>query len=347
MVNRRRGVWPGRILEIRMDVSGACNLRCDMCYRVIAPDGPAHGGNMPLDTLRRVAAKTFPYAHTVFLSCAGEAFLSPHWPEAIRLARVWGVQHICLVTNGVLINEAAGRRLILEGLTHLTFSIDGVSPGTYETIRGGARFDEVIENLRRLLRLRAELHSSTPHVACTMVLRRRNLSEAASFVDFMADLGVDSLIMQHMNVDNPALRDECPFYHQEATNRALDAARNRARSRAIPLHTPPDFGARPSPASPVSGPRCSQPWNSVFITYTGTISPCWRLQQEVFGDLNHQRFEDVWLGDEYRKLRAQLEGQEPLREICAVCSPLMTKSVEDERSFYHPSLDPSETAGKR
>jgi radical SAM protein with 4Fe4S-binding SPASM domain len=339
-VERRRGVWPGRILEIRMDVSGACNLQCDMCYRVIAPHGPAHGGNMPLGTLRKVAAKAFPYAHTVFLSCAGEAFLSPHWPEGIRLARIWGVQNICIITNGVLVDEANARRLIQDGLTHLTFSVDGVRAETFESIRAGASFDEVIENLKRVLLLRKELNSPTPDVICTMVLRRQNLDEAAAFVDFMADMGVDSLIMQHMNIDNPALRDECPFYHPEAANDALDAARARARDRGITLHTPPNFTSEtPSPAQDPAR-KCNQPWNSVFITYAGTVSPCWRLQDEVYGDLNRQQFEDIWSGEKYRALRVQHEGDEPLNEICEICSPLMTKSLHDERSFYHPTLDP-------
>lgn len=346
MINRRRGLWPGRILEIRMDVSGACNLHCDMCYREIAPDGPAHGGNMPLDTMRKVAAKVFPYAHTVFLSCAGEAFINPHWAEGIRLARVWGVQNTGLVSNGVLIGEENARRLIRDGLSYLSFSIDGVTRETFESIRSGARLEEVIENLKRVLRLREELKSPTPRVNCTMVLRRTNLAEAAAFVDFMADIGVDSLIMQYMNVDNPALRDECPFYHQEATNQALDAARARAQARGIALHTPPKFPAEAPPPAQDPAKRCEQPWNSVFITYAGKLSPCWRLQNVVYGDLNRQRFEDIWFGEKYRSLRAQHEGREPLDEICAICSPLMTGSVHNERSFYHPTLNPPTTSEK-
>jgi radical SAM protein with 4Fe4S-binding SPASM domain len=68
-------------------------------------------------------------------------------------------------------------------------------------------------------------------------------------------------------------------------------------------------------------PRCTQPWEYVFIRATGDVAPCCALfgsdKGAVVGNLFRQPFDDVWHGDPFREFRrASAAGTNPLCRLC-------------------------------
>jgi MoaA/NifB/PqqE/SkfB family radical SAM enzyme len=101
-------------------------------------------------------------------------------------------------TNGLLLTESWSRLLVERGLHSLSFSIDAARPETYRRIRHND-LDKVVENIRRLQRIKAEAGSPRPVVELNMTLMRMNIGEAEAFVRLAAELGAGSVVFGLLN----------------------------------------------------------------------------------------------------------------------------------------------------
>ena len=68
----------------------------------------------------------------------------------IKIAKDSGVIDIRILTNGSLMTEEIGKKLLLSGLTFLSFSIDAATSETYYKVRRSKLFNTVVDNLKRL-----------------------------------------------------------------------------------------------------------------------------------------------------------------------------------------------------
>ena len=79
-------------MNVILDVTSRCNLKCVMCYfaatdRLTFPpyDAEPGDGNMPLPVFEKIAAEMFPRAWRVALGCAAEPIAGA--PAGARPAR--------------------------------------------------------------------------------------------------------------------------------------------------------------------------------------------------------------------------------------------------------------------
>lgn len=140
---------------VNIEPTNRCQLRCRFCGdRRTRPRGV-----MSLSLFRGIIGQ-LPRTAEVRLFLSGEPLLHPQLDELVRVAR----QHVSKVlihTNAVALDADWSRRLIESGLTHISFSIDGITKAEYEAARPGADFDGVIENVRRFLTMnRGRVHST-------------------------------------------------------------------------------------------------------------------------------------------------------------------------------------------
>ena len=68
-------------------------------------------------------------------------------------------------------------------------------------------------------------------------------------------------------------------------------------------------------------PRCTQPWEYVFIRATGDVAPCCALfgseKGAVMGNILRQPFGDIWRGDPFREFRrTSASGANALCRVC-------------------------------
>ena len=111
-------------------------------------------------------------------------------------------------TNGQLLDERAGRRLLAAGCAEVRYSVDGATAATYEHIALGARWDRLIANMRTFRRLRDELRPATI-IGLNTVLMRETIDEMDLLWDvFGPDGGRDS----HLATRSPRGRTDsgCP-----------------------------------------------------------------------------------------------------------------------------------------
>jgi MoaA/NifB/PqqE/SkfB family radical SAM enzyme len=143
--------WP---FSLQFSLHNTCNLACAMC------------GADRSSTIRSRRAELAPLPHAYpdrffdeivpFLHHAGAVDFSGGEPFLVaEHFRIWDVlaemaeRPLCsLTTNGTVWNDRVEQ--VLERVpSHISVSIDGVTAPTFESIRVGARFDEVMINLDR------------------------------------------------------------------------------------------------------------------------------------------------------------------------------------------------------
>jgi MoaA/NifB/PqqE/SkfB family radical SAM enzyme len=209
-VNRRR-------LELVLDLTSRCNLRCAMCHFSAADQlrfkpfdfDPGSNGEMMLTTFRHIAAELFPRAHTVALGCAAEPLLHPHFEEIVRICRKHRVPRVRIQTNLLALSPTKARTIVEGRVRTVAVSIDGTSRESYEKIRVGGTWERLLSRLELLQQVRLSASTSLPRLRITFTWMRTNRHELKSLPAFAESVGAREIdvrfVVPTVAVDN---RDE-------------------------------------------------------------------------------------------------------------------------------------------
>ena len=134
-----------RRLKVGLELTSRCNLRCGMC---------------PLPVLRRpyedmewwVVEKAEREIHGAGLKLKwlhemGEPLLYGRIDDAIRL-----FPEASLSTNGLVLTEDIGARLLATPLKRLRICVDSINPEVYPQIRTGGDFHKLVDLTQRFLK---------------------------------------------------------------------------------------------------------------------------------------------------------------------------------------------------
>jgi len=323
---------------LQVEVTSACNLRCTMClvsYR--APVNKLAGAMTP--DLFHPLVDALPELRTLTLQGLGEPLLSPYLLDLVRYAKDRGIR-AGFNSNATLLFRARAAELVATGLDWLHVSLDGAQAGTYEGIRGGARFDTVVENLAGLVAEKQAAGSDLPWIRVVFVAMRRNVGELPDLVRLLSRIGVDELRVQTLS---HTFSDTDPSggyagireftaaealwrgADREAADRAFAAARAAAVECGLSLRLPELDAAEPAPR--LDGrPGCTWPWDAAYVTSAGVVQPCCMVMGDdrvMLGRLTEQTFPEIWSGEPYRDFRRRLAGtlagtRPP--EVCQGCA---------------------------
>lgn len=307
----------GRPFEsIQIEVTSRCGMRCRMCPKVALA---THWTELDLswETFHAIA-QAFPLVRHVHLQGWGEPLLHPRLFEMIALAKGAGCR-VGLTTNGMDLDQEAGRRLLELQLDVLSVSIAGATRETHEGIRGRTDFCLILENVRHLLEARRGRGGKGPKVELSYLMTRTNISELPRAVELAAALGVDELYATNLDyLAAPAHQNlavfACPS-HRESFARSLEEARNTARRLGLSF--------RPYPLDLEEVAVCeAHPTKTLFISSEGWVAPCTYLtlpgQTQIprwfgggqvavpamrFGNVRDQDLLDIWEAPAYREFR--------------------------------------------
>jgi len=103
-------------------------------------------------------------SHNVFsirLSLRGEPFIHPEVIKMIKYAPDRGIKEISLLTNGLALTPELFEQAMDAGLTWLTISVDGINE-MYESIRVPAKFEDILEKIKRYKETKDRKKSTKP-----------------------------------------------------------------------------------------------------------------------------------------------------------------------------------------
>ena len=201
-------------LKIRclvIESTSRCNLKCEMCPR---NSFKQKTGDIDLE-LFKIISKYFKPGMDINLAGWGEPLLHTNLMEMIKIAKTKNAR-VGFTTNATLLDKETSEKLIKSGLDFIDFSIDGATQEIYEQIRKGAKFHNVINNIKNFIEIKESLDSKILSTSITFVMMKRNLHELPSMVELAKKLKVDLLTAKNFNVlTNKKDIDQIVFSHDK------------------------------------------------------------------------------------------------------------------------------------
>jgi radical SAM protein with 4Fe4S-binding SPASM domain len=173
----------------------------------------------------------------VWMVFFGEALLlkkkKPTIFDMIAYAKGKGLKDVVLNSNANLMDEQTSRNLIDCGLDAIYIGIDAFSPNTYDKIRVGGDYKEVVNNTLALLRLKKEMNSISPRVFVQFVEMDINKADKKDFIAFWSQKGVTVKVRPKVSwaglVDVPSLgagnKDRWPCHWAMQTMSIIDTGK--------------------------------------------------------------------------------------------------------------------------
>lgn len=216
----------------------------------------------------------------------GEPLIHPKISELIKYARSKLDIPIALTTNGSFLTESRILSLIAAGVTMFDVSIDAVKQDTYEKIRIGGKFLEVVENTKNLVNLTTNTKVT---VAVSFVKQELNQGEEESFRRFWSNNGVKNIIIRNGH-----------------------SAAGAIKSKSDEL-----WASAPSKRKP-----CLYPWERLVIKADGEVTYCpvdWHHIAGI-GSIESSSISDIWQSKDMNDLRsAHNSGDFTKHSFCAKC----------------------------
>jgi len=331
-----------RYIKVRLDFTKGCNLRCVMCPTVASGDFERR--EMPPELFRKIAKEVFPRAEHLTVGCGAEPLLAKNFDEYLQIIRKHGIPYTLIISNGSLLTESKANSILDAGIDEVSISLESANREVYESIRIGAKFERLVENLNRFKELKVKRKTERPKLSFNTVLMKSTLPELMGIVELAKSVNATAFAMAHLipfsGLDN---EEESLFHHQEIANAKITEARELAESQGIRVFCPPLFGKseeedlRPSEKG-TQGMACIQPWTFMVIDCDGKVSPCgWFYGEMQAGAFKEQSFRQIWFGTVYSQLREEIRTGN-LRSRCAKCPAAGLGNVDKKESFEQISL---------
>lgn len=291
---------------VQIESTTKCNMKCKQCIR-----GPGENYDMSFEFYQSLVDQLnftrFGTKH-VDLTGVGEPLLNSNLVSMIDYAKKRGFR-VSFTSNFMLMNESRAVDVISSGVDYLYVSVDGGTKDTYEKIRVGANYEEVISNIEHFMEAKRELNTVKPSLRFYVALQDDNVNEIQDIIELANGLGISLVNFNRVVIPGKEhWTNEIPVMDIWKSLPDNDVIGRRA----IPLGVY-------QPCVALKG---------CFVTYDGKVLPCNNLTQMIsrkeydpyyLGDLTNNTLYDVWFSDDYRKFRVNLaRGVRP--KFCEYCS---------------------------
>ena len=260
---------PFSLKRIWLGITENFNLKCTGCwvegqFRRVYMD-PAEA---------RVLLSTSGKLSIISLTTLGEALLHPKFCDILEICKELHPNAArWVISNGTIPIKGRYRQAV-SLIDRLGLSIDGSTKDTCEAIRIGANFERFIENVKGIVKVRAE--TGSPKELCFgLTATSTNIRELAGVVRLAAELGVPRVWAQAMEIKRDEIAVKVSPIHigtvsQDVLREAMRNAEEEAVRLGVELHHSNVLrgdvasGERDSEADELAVRTCQYPWTESF-----------------------------------------------------------------------------------
>ncbi len=270
---------------LHLENTNHCNAACIMCPNQTMNRVKAF---MSDDIYRRAISEASNFGiKTISIISIGEPFMDRKLVPRIQEAKRLGLD-VVTSTNGSLLTPMVAEAILESGLDELDISFDGFTKETYEAIRIGLNFDQVLSNINEFFRIRRMRHKNKPRVMVRFVKLQQNYKEADHFLRYWGKRADDVIVgLSHNWIGGVDINFRSRFH---STN-----------LRRVP---------------------CQQLWRELVVYHDGTVVACCQDYEGtlVLGNIKHQSIAEIWSGESMALLRqAHLSHNLSHFSTCAKC----------------------------
>lgn len=324
-----------------------CNLECIFCTDR-SKDCSYQYKNTSFDEFL-MFSQPLSFANYIQIQGWGEPLVNPDYEKILDFmtSTCKGACTISFNTNGTLLNERWIDKIASVPNLLINISLNASSRETYESIMKQDCFNEVVKNIRSLVRKRdqkgcnASPSGKRPLISISMVAMRQNVHEIPRFVSLAADLGADYAILRDLIILRKERLQDSLYFQKNLTSNELKQAFAVAKARGIALDTTsfpvgyflpevycidPQYTEysrwRPFSDNCLSScnysvGECCDPWTSFVLDSSGDVKVCC-YSETIMGNIFKQSFSEIWNGDMYRYYRRNVNSINPPKD-CTNC----------------------------
>jgi len=184
------------LAKVYIEPTNKCNLTCSMCMHRTWDESQ---GRMSWKVFTSIldSLNNLPEIPTIFFGGLGEPLSHPKIIDMISHVKARQAK-VELITNGTLLDEECARQLVDVGVDRIWISIDGAFPESYADIRLGAALKEVVENVRKLKRMRSGGHFPKPEIGIVFVAMKRNIADLPAVIKLGRKLGAKQFLVTNV-----------------------------------------------------------------------------------------------------------------------------------------------------
>lgn len=337
--------------HIIIEPSNLCNINCVQCrsresIEQLKREGVKFG-NLSMEILKKIL-EFVPFAGSIHLSGWGEPYMHPDFEQILKEIRKKNkYAFIRFNTNATLLNKKRLTTLIWLPVNMVSISIDSPFKSTFESIRRGAKFEKIVENLLLINELKQFYNTCNPLIMFAFVVLKENIEQLPDMAKFAKKYNADFLYC--INVDNkindygrplPLGKD---FYlkNKKFFRESLDLG----WELGVPVIGPAmdiyneslGSGGGEVKRNRSEYPLCMEPFRSVYINHYGGISPCCFLPYIEMGNLEEFDLLTIWNGDKYKTLRKSLFTHPT--DLCEKCIFHRNNTIFEKYKIYQEWMD--------
>lgn len=285
-----------------IDPVNICNLNCHLC-----PTGQKKL-NYPQSCMSfenfKIIVSRFPELKTLELYNWGEPFLNHEIFDMINFTKenkIFTQVHTNLSLNR---DDSFFRTLALNSPHKLIISLDGATPESYRTFRVRGDFDLVIENIKKIRRFQQE-YGTTSFIQWKYIVNAFNEHEIPQARKIAEQIGI------RVKFVPMSLGDDMIDLNQE------ESVETR-RKKWLPIDTNYILSRYRNMMPPQSKGVCTFLFQTIVINPDGGVFPCCYAtdKQYLFGNIIHERLEDIWYNEKYEHSRSLFTGNTCAGKAC-------------------------------
>ena len=190
------------IVDVDVAFDNTCNLYCESCRDRFIIDKSIE----PIQIAEKISEELLLNAKRLTVAGNGEAFLSKGYEKIF--SKTYPDTSLAILSNGNIFTEEKWK--LIDGKFKdiiLMFSIDAATKETYERVRRGGKWENVMRGLSLASRLRRE--RKVRSFVIRFVVSKRNYKEMPNFVQLGTELGCD--IVDFSRIENWGTFSESEF----------------------------------------------------------------------------------------------------------------------------------------
>jgi len=269
-------------IHVDLESTSVCNYRCKMCFQSLENE-KIDKGYMDFNLFKKIIDEGAEKGLcSIKLQFRGEPLLHPKIVEMVKYAKDSGMIEVMFNTNASLLDEKMAKGLIDAHLDRMICSLDAATKETYESIRTGGKWENVLDNIKGLMAMKKKMGVDYPIVRAQIVDTPWNHDEVRKFIEFWGGI-VDEVSVTDM-------KD-----HREGNTKGDLIWK--------------DF-------------ECAQIWQRLFIRWDGTVTLCCgdHYAKYKVGDANKDTIESIWKSLRVEAVRKMhMAGDSHKLQMCREC----------------------------
>lgn len=306
--------------NIEIEITTRCHLRCIICEHTYFPPEERNWDLKFADF--KMIIDQFPYLAWCNPTGEGSAFLNPDYIKMLKYLAKKGVV-IDLVDSFDRLDKKTIRELVEIPVHRIWLSMDGIDKKTYESIKVGADFDRVIENVKYFVNYRNKVKSPIPELCVRFVVTKTNYRQMPDFVGLVYSLDPDVFVLEFTRLmEYPEIMNLTTDVPPEI----IEETKKRAKKCNIQLHINTNVPHHERALPPISS--CVY-WSDPYIMKDGYVISCCaslmsnkrqQLRKLAFGNVFKQPLKEIWNSEKYKNFRVQVvHDSGPIPPQCVGC----------------------------